>query len=324
MLEYYESPLALLRPACFRSLIKDIPEIMRTAPVPLLTAADAVARLESYSRNSMDQILGYNFDYEKAKVFARSIEGFSAKLSGAYIVTIFSLKYFMKDRKPFDLHTPLNIWNGILSIFSLLGFHFTFPTLVSVIYNNGLTHTYTHVSELYTDSKSGYWVFLWVLSKIPELMDTVFIVLRKRPLILMHWYHHALTGFYAIVCYHEDNAHMVWVVWMNYIIHAFMYGYYLLKSLKVPVPPYVAQAITTSQMIQFLIAIAAQVHVGYLHYVVGVENLAVSFRGLVIGFIMLTTYFYLWVQFYKEHYLDNGGKKYWLAKEAEQKQKKSN
>uniref|UniRef100_A0A8R1I574 Elongation of very long chain fatty acids protein n=1 Tax=Caenorhabditis japonica TaxID=281687 RepID=A0A8R1I574_CAEJA len=267
----------------------------------------------------LDQILGTNFNYESAKEVARGLEGVSAKLAVAYVLLIFSLKYYMKDRKAFDLSTPLNVWNGILSTFSLLGFLAVFPTLLSVIRKDGVTHTYSQVSELYTDDRSGYWIFLWVLSKIPELMDTVFIVLRKRPLIFMHWYHHALTGYYAIVCYHEDAVHMVWVVWMNYIIHAFMYGYYLLKSLKFNIPPSVAQAITTSQMIQFAISIFAQVHVTYRHYVDGVEGLAYSFRGTAIGFFMLTTYFYLWIQFYKEHYLHNGGKKYNLAKKDQKK-----
>ncbi|CAP37101.1 Protein CBR-ELO-5 [Caenorhabditis briggsae] len=273
----------------------------------------------------MDQILGTNFTYENAKEVARDLEGFSAKLAVVYIAVIFGLKYYMKDRKAFDLSIPLNIWNGILSTFSLLGFTFTFPTLLKVIQKEGFGHTYSHVSELYTDKTSGYWIFLWVISKIPELLDTVFIVLRKRPLIFMHWYHHALTGYYALVCYHEDAVHMVWVVWMNYIIHAFMYGYYLLKSLKVPIPPSVAQAITTSQMIQFAVAIFAQLHVSYKHYVKEVEGLAYSFRGTAIGFFMLTTYFYLWIQFYKEHYLKDGGRKYNLAKKDQSKtEKKTN
>ncbi|CAI5449467.1 unnamed protein product [Caenorhabditis angaria] len=269
----------------------------------------------------MDLLLGTNFDYERAKEYARGLEGVSVKLAVAYMITIFSIKYLMKDRKPFDLHTPLNIWNGILSTFSLLGFLAVFPTLCSVIYNHGISHTYTNVSELYTNKLSGYWIYLWVLSKIPELVDTVFIVLRKRPLIFMHWYHHALTGYYAIVCYHEDNVHMVWVVWMNYIIHAAMYGYYLLKSLKFNVPPIVAQIITTSQMLQFTVAIIAQLHVFYLKFVAGVEETAGTFRGTFIGFFMLTTYYYLWIQFYKEHYLHNGGKKYNLAKQAENAKK---
>ncbi|KAK6749791.1 hypothetical protein RB195_002038 [Necator americanus] len=227
-------------------------------------------------------ILTNDFDYERAKAYCASIEGFSLKLAVAYIVTIFSIKYYMKDKKAYDLNLPLNIWNGILAIFSALGFWYTFPTFLDVVYNKGIMHTYMHISEVHTDKSSGYWVLLWVLSKVPELVDTIFIVLRKRPLMLMHWYHHALTGYYAIVNYHEDNAHMFWIVWMNYGIHAAMYSYYLLRSLRIRVPPQVAQIITTSQMIQFIVGMATQIHVGFLS-ITSKNSYAVSFRGCSIA-----------------------------------------
>ncbi|RCN41448.1 GNS1/SUR4 family protein [Ancylostoma caninum] len=122
-------------------------------------------------------------------------------------------------------------------------------------------------------------------------------------------YHHALTGYYAIVNYHEDNAHMFWIVWMNYGIHAAMYSYYCLRSLKVRVPPQVAQIITTSQMIQFIFGMATQLHAGYLS-MTSKGPVAVTFRGCSIGFFMLFTYFLLWIRFYNESYYSKGGKKY--------------
>jgi hypothetical protein len=33
----------------------------------------------------------------------------------------------------------------------------------------------------------GFWTLAFVLSKLPELGDTAWIVLRKRPLIFLHW-----------------------------------------------------------------------------------------------------------------------------------------
>lgn len=44
---------------------------------------------------------------------------------------------------------------------------------------------------------SGFWSTMFVLSKVPELGDTLFIVLRKQPLIFLHWYHHATVLVYS-------------------------------------------------------------------------------------------------------------------------------
>jgi hypothetical protein len=40
------------------------------------------------------------------------------------------------------------------------------------------------------------WLFFFNVSKLFEFVDTVFIVLRKRPLMFLHYYHHIVTlGF---------------------------------------------------------------------------------------------------------------------------------
>ena len=45
-----------------------------------------------------------------------------------------------------------------------------------------LFHSYVEV-----DRVSGFWSSLFVLSKVPELGDTIFIILRKQQLRFLHW-----------------------------------------------------------------------------------------------------------------------------------------
>ena len=44
-----------------------------------------------------------------------------------------------------------------------------------------------YFSFIEKDRVAGYWTFMFVMSKVPELGDTIFIVLRKQPLIFLHW-----------------------------------------------------------------------------------------------------------------------------------------
>jgi len=51
---------------------------------------------------------------------------------------------------------------------------------------------------------SRTWAFCF--SKLPELIDTVFIVLRKQPLIFLHWYHHASVLIYCWFSYQDYSS----------------------------------------------------------------------------------------------------------------------
>lgn len=255
------------------------------------------------------------YDYDKARQWLVDTEPFLLKCVAVYVIAIFSIKYIMRDRKPFDLQTPLTVWNALLAVFSILGFVFTTPTFLSVISEHGLQHTYTHISDMQKGKTAGYWTFLWVVSKIPELVDTLFIVARKRPLMFMHWYHHALTGWFAFVTFYEQNAYMIWVVWLNYFIHSIMYTYYCLRAMKVRVPPQVSQQITGAQIVQFLITHAVMAHLAWLVFTTNGQY-AVTLRGYAVGAFMELTYLLLWFRFYYISYMKQGGKKYVQHKQA--------
>ncbi|VDK65778.1 unnamed protein product [Anisakis simplex] len=172
---------------------------------------------------AMDLLIGQEFNFNLAQRWAGEMEWKVAQLAGVYVVAIFSIQYVMRERKAFDLQKPLYIWNAMLALFSIMGFVRLTPAFYGQLTTRGFVSTFTEVGPCFKDNVAGYWTFLWVFSKIPELVDTMFIVLRKRPLMLMHWYHHACTGYFSFVAYASGNAFLIWIVWLNYFIHSFMY-----------------------------------------------------------------------------------------------------
>lgn len=62
-------------------------------------------------------------------------------------------------------------------------------------------------------------MFVRVLVQIPELGDTVFVVLRKKPLIFLHWYHHVTVLLYCWHSYYEQTTYGLYFISMNYTVH---------------------------------------------------------------------------------------------------------
>ncbi|CAG2056396.1 unnamed protein product, partial [Timema podura] len=109
------------------------------------------------------------------------------------------------------------------------------------------------------DRVSGFWTWMFVLSKLPELGDTVFIVLRKQPLIFLHWYHHITVLLYSWFSYTEYTASARWFIVMNYFVHSVMYSYYALRSMGYSLPRGFAMLITTCQLAQMVTGCAINI-----------------------------------------------------------------
>ena len=91
---------------------------------------------------------------------------------------------------------------------------------------------------------------LFIYSKPIELFDTAFIVLRKKRLIVLHWYHHITVMLYAWYSYKLKNAAGLWFIAMNFTVHAVMYCYYALVAARTkPSWDYIVTAMQISQMV---------------------------------------------------------------------------
>uniref|UniRef100_A0A7E4V7Z4 Elongation of very long chain fatty acids protein n=1 Tax=Panagrellus redivivus TaxID=6233 RepID=A0A7E4V7Z4_PANRE len=245
------------------------------------------------------------FDEAAAKQWVGNHFYLTLQLSVLYVVVVFGTKFFMRNRQPFNLFIPLNLWNAFLAIFSIVGTIKLTPEFYNSV-TSSFQDSYCHVSS-FTSGNNGYWVWLFILSKMIELTDTVFLVLRKRPLMFLHWYHHILTLVYAFYSYPSSPGFNRWGIYLNFFVHAFMYSYYFLRSMKIKVPGTVALFITTIQILQFVISVAILVHLGILIYVQKV-NCDVSDNIFYLASFMDITYLILFINFFLQSYVLKGGK----------------
>lgn len=185
------------------------------------------------------------------------------KISLLYVFTIFGTKFAMRNRQPFSLFVPLNCWNLFLAVFSIVGSIKLTPEFFDTLFNKGFQDSYCKIHD-FTSGNNGYWVWLFIVSKMFELVDTVFIVLRKKPLLFLHWYHHILTMIYAFYSYPISPGFNRWGIYLNFCVHAYMYTYYFLRSMKINVPGAVAKFVTTIQIWQFILSVMILFHLCYL------------------------------------------------------------
>lgn len=258
--------------------------------------------------------LSPHYDHAKAQRYlAEELRYPALYISVAYVVVIFLIKAAMNARKPFQLTVALNLWNIWLAVFSVIGSAITTVALFTEIYNHGFVASYTVCGDFFK-GLSGYFSFLFCVSKIAELGDTIILVLRKKPLILLHWYHHVLTLNYGVLSLSENTPYNTWIIWLNFTVHAVMYSYYLLRSMHIRVPAVIARSITVTQILQFVITVLILTHIAYLKAIdVHVDGVVSTY---IFCFAMEISYIALFGNFFYQSYVKGGGKKFIAEKDA--------
>jgi len=224
-----------------------------------------------------------------------------------YVVLVFVGQAAMAGRPAFQLRGPLAIWSALLAIFSMLGFARTFPEFLHSLLTGGLYGSVCTTGFVETNKVSSYWTWLFTLSKMPELGDTLFIVLRKQQLIFLHWYHHLTVLIYVFYCFSQFTSCARWFMVMNYFVHSLMYSYFALRAMRVRVPKVFAMGITSLQLLQMVIGC-------YINYIAfqfkqSGRDCSVSDSNLMYSSLMYTSYFALFARFFYNAYLCNTNRK---------------
>lgn len=218
-----------------------------------------------------------------------------------YLAVIFSIKHLMRNRKQFELKLPLTLWNAALTVFSMLGTYHTLPDLTKTVVNESF---YSSACIATRNAHIQYYIWLFALSKVFEFGDTLFIVLRKRQLIPLHYIHHCFTLVFTWYAYGHNISLGRWFVTMNYSVHSLMYLYYTLRAQNVKISRWISMTLTTLQILQMVLGIACCVRVLWSNLISRTHcecDSLVAFAGL----LLYSTFFYMFSNFFYNAYLKN-------------------
>jgi len=238
------------------------------------------------------------FNAEAAKHWSDSIKTVSLWLSAIYVLLIFSGHRWMQCRPPFKLQIPLVLWSSVLSLFSIIGALRTTPELYNGLVDYGWAHTVCDPS--FYRGQTGFWAFVFTMSKAYELGDTLFIVLRRQPLIFLHWYHHVTVLIYSFYAYPEHASSGRWYIVMNYCIHSLMYTYYALRALRVPLPSFVRMSVTSLQILQMAVGLVVSTCVFVIKHSGG--DCHQSNSNAAAAILMYGSYLVLFAHFFYKQY----------------------
>eukprot|EP00546_Thalassionema_frauenfeldii_P004418 CAMPEP_0178914296 /NCGR_PEP_ID=MMETSP0786-20121207/11345_1 /TAXON_ID=186022 /ORGANISM="Thalassionema frauenfeldii, Strain CCMP 1798" /LENGTH=288 /DNA_ID=CAMNT_0020587185 /DNA_START=79 /DNA_END=945 /DNA_ORIENTATION=- len=216
-----------------------------------------------------------------------------------YGIGILVGRAYLKDKDPCNWRSLLTVWNFLLATFSAIGFLRTLPYLLHIF------ATYSFEQVFCTDPENGYgcgstglWVQLFCLSKFPELIDTMFIVVHKKKLSFLHWYHHITVLLYCWNSYVTKAPSGIIFCVMNYGVHSIMYFYYFLMAIKIR-PPW-AMMVTILQISQMVVGVACTI---FSFYYLNQTGCKVSEQNTWAAFVMYGSYLALFVEFFVGRYL---------------------
>ncbi|KAH8312870.1 hypothetical protein KR044_013388, partial [Drosophila immigrans] len=177
----------------------------------------------------------------------------------SYLLFVLKLGRILMDRrKAFDLRRVLKIYNLMQVLFNSIIFLGVIYYLIAFKPHNlsCLTVMAPDNPLKNTDRMLSY---AYYINKFVDLLDTVFIVLRKsyKQISVLHLLHHLYMPIagYFIIRFSGFGGHIIVTGVLNLFVHIIMYGYYYIVSQNPDIKPNLwwKQYITILQLVQFVI-----------------------------------------------------------------------
>ncbi|GLB36153.1 putative very-long-chain 3-oxoacyl-CoA synthase [Lyophyllum shimeji] len=224
----------------------------------------------------------------------------------AYLAVIFGVQALMTNKPAYKLTPLFQAHNVILSSGSLLLLVLMLEEIVPIIWNEGVFNSLCAVSS-WTPRMEFYYMVNYYF-KYLELLDTVFLALKKKPLQFLHVFHHSAT---ALLCYSQLNGRtsISWaVIVLNLAVHVVMYYYYYATAGGARI--WWKKYLTTMQITQFVIDLGLVYFGTYSHMAVAyfsetlpyIDNCAGEEGAAIFGCALLTSYLVLFINFYFQTY----------------------
>ncbi|KAF8065390.1 GNS1/SUR4 membrane protein [Lyophyllum atratum] len=229
----------------------------------------------------------------------------------AYLAIIFGVKALMTNKRPLNLTRLFQTHNSICSLGSTILLVLMLEEIAPIICKEGL-YSALCAEKSWTKRLEFYYMINYYF-KYLELLDTVFLAFKKKPIQFLHVFHHFAT---ALLCYWQmnDRPSGAWAVIIpNLAVHVVMYYYFYATTRGAKL--WWKKYLTLLQIIQFVMDLALVYFEAYSHLAVmyfpdtlpyidkcAAGKGAAGEGSFVFSCVLFTIYLGLFVSFYIQTY----------------------
>jgi fatty acid elongase 3 len=175
-----------------------------------------------------------------------------------YLAVIFGLQKVVERSAPMKLALVTALHNLFLCLLSLAMSLGIIYNLIPIYQSGSFLQAYCGKAgpvepgvATHDFGAMSFWCCVFYFSKYYEMLDTVLLVLKKRPLTLVHVYHHFIVPYLFWGFLSTETSGQWSLAAANSLVHVFMYYYFMITTLGYTV--WWKRYLTMMQIVQFFL-----------------------------------------------------------------------